>query len=52
MSATVVNYLNQGYVQNAVGVSVNYTASNNDVDYQFQTTGEFTELASGRFNSD
>ena len=36
-----VNYLNQAYVQNAIGVSVNYTDANNDIYWQFQHTGDF-----------
>lgn len=35
------DFLNQGWVQNALGVSVNYTESNNDVYYAFQATGDF-----------
>ena len=34
-------YLNQGWVQDALGVSVNYTESNNDIYWQFQSTGDF-----------
>lgn len=30
-------YLNQAKIQNALGVSLNYTGSNNDIYYQFQT---------------
>lgn len=36
-----VAYLNQGHIQNALGVSLNYTGSNNDIYYQFQQTGDF-----------
>ena len=35
------DYLNIAYVQNALGVDVNYTQSNNDVYYAFQKTGDF-----------
>lgn len=35
------DYLNQAKIQNALGVSLNYTSSNNDIYYQFQTTGDF-----------
>jgi len=34
-------YLNQGWVQDALGVSVNYTESNTDIYWQFQSTGDF-----------
>lgn len=34
-------YLNQAKVQEAIGVSVNYTDANNDVYYHFQSTGDF-----------
>ena len=34
-------YLNQGYVQDALGVSVNYTEANNDIYWAFQATGDF-----------
>lgn len=34
-------YLNQGWVQDAIGVSVNYTESNTDIYWQFQSTGDF-----------
>lgn len=34
-------YLNQGYVQNALGVNLNYTSSNNWVYWAFQVTGDF-----------
>lgn len=37
-----VPYLNQSYVQNALGVETNYTSSgNNDVYFAFQNTGDF-----------
>ena len=36
-----IEYLNQGYVQEAIGVSTNYTDANNDVYFQFQHTGDF-----------
>jgi len=36
-----VEYLNQADVQNAIGVSTNYTEANNDVYWQFQRTGDF-----------
>ena len=36
-----VEYLNQASVQNAIGVSVNYTDANDDVYYHFQSTGDF-----------
>lgn len=37
-----VDYLNQAYVQNALGVDLNYTAdANNEVFYAFQQTGDF-----------
>ncbi|EME38991.1 hypothetical protein DOTSEDRAFT_75626 [Dothistroma septosporum NZE10] len=35
------DYLNQANIQQAVGASVNYTGSNNDIYYQFQDTGDF-----------
>ncbi|KAK5116401.1 hypothetical protein LTR62_007948 [Meristemomyces frigidus] len=35
------DYLNTAYVQNALGVSVNYTESNNDIYFAFQSTGDF-----------
>ena len=35
------DYLNLPSVQNALGVSLNYTESNNDVYYAFQQTGDF-----------
>lgn len=34
-------YLNEAHIQNALGVSVNYTGSNTDIYYQFQGTGDF-----------
>jgi len=34
-------YLNQAYVQNALGVSTNYTDANSDIYWQFQHTGDF-----------
>ncbi|KAL8703196.1 MAG: hypothetical protein Q9201_003615 [Fulgogasparrea decipioides] len=35
------DYLNQASVQNALGVNLNYTQSNNDVSYAFQNSGDF-----------
>ena len=35
------DYLNQAEVQNALGVNLNYTQSNSDIDYAFETTGDF-----------
>lgn len=35
-----VQYLNQASIQQAIGVSVNYTESNNDVYYAFTRTGD------------
>ncbi|KAL8767150.1 MAG: hypothetical protein Q9209_006241 [Squamulea sp. 1 TL-2023] len=35
------DYLNQANVQNALGVNLNYTQSNNEVSYAFQLTGDF-----------
>ncbi|KAL8839877.1 MAG: hypothetical protein Q9170_001557 [Blastenia crenularia] len=35
------DYLNLAPVQNALGVNLNYTQSNNDVSYAFQMTGDF-----------
>lgn len=35
------DYLNKADVQNALGVNLNYTSSNNDVYYAFQQTGDF-----------
>ncbi|KAL8952787.1 MAG: hypothetical protein Q9222_001334 [Ikaeria aurantiellina] len=35
------DYLNKASVQNALGVNLNYTQSNNDVTYAFQMTGDF-----------
>ena len=35
------DYLNLGWVQNALGVNLNYTESNDDVYYAFQATGDF-----------
>ncbi|KAL8760184.1 MAG: hypothetical protein Q9199_000206 [Rusavskia elegans] len=35
------DYLNKANVQNALGVNLNYTQSNNDVSYAFQMTGDF-----------
>ncbi|KAI4285459.1 MAG: hypothetical protein L6R38_000623 [Xanthoria sp. 2 TBL-2021] len=35
------DYLNKANVQNALGVNLNYTQSNNDVNYAFQMTGDF-----------
>lgn len=34
-------YLNEANIQNALGVSLNYTDSNNDIYYAFQSTGDF-----------
>lgn len=36
-----IDYLNQAYVQNALGVNLNYTDANNDVYFAFQSTGDF-----------
>ncbi|KAK4987699.1 hypothetical protein LTR50_004447 [Elasticomyces elasticus] len=36
-----LDYLNQGYVQNALGVDLNYTQANTEVYYAFQATGDF-----------
>lgn len=36
-----VEYLQLPEVQNALGVSVNYTESNSDIYWQFQSTGDF-----------
>ncbi|KAL9005667.1 MAG: hypothetical protein Q9188_001573 [Gyalolechia gomerana] len=35
------DYLNQASVQNALGVNLNYTQSNNDVAYAFANSGDF-----------
>ncbi|KAK4888979.1 hypothetical protein LTR27_012200 [Elasticomyces elasticus] len=35
------DYLNLAHVQNALGVSVNYTEANNDIYWSFQSTGDF-----------
>lgn len=35
------SYLNQAHVQNALGVSLNYTDANDDVYFAFQATGDF-----------
>lgn len=35
------DYLNQGWVQEALGVNLNYTESNSDVYFGFQATGDF-----------
>ncbi|KAI4206104.1 MAG: hypothetical protein LQ346_001287 [Caloplaca aetnensis] len=35
------DYLNKAEVQNALGVSQNYTQSNNEVSYAFQDSGDF-----------
>ena len=35
------DYLNQGYVQQAIGVDLNYTTANTDTYYAFQQTGDF-----------
>ncbi|KAF2143268.1 uncharacterized protein K452DRAFT_247675 [Aplosporella prunicola CBS 121167] len=37
----MTQYLNTGSVQDALGVSLNYTQSNGDVYYAFQITGDF-----------
>ncbi|GAB7350232.1 hypothetical protein MBLNU459_g0885t1 [Dothideomycetes sp. NU459] len=34
-------YLNQAHVQNALGVSLNYTDANDDIYFAFQATGDF-----------
>ena len=36
-----IDYLNLAHVQEALGVSLNYTDSNGDIYYQFQSTGDF-----------
>ena len=36
-----VDYVNQAEIQQALGVNLNYTESNNDVGYAFQMTGDF-----------
>ncbi|CZT08422.1 hypothetical protein WAI453_007252 [Rhynchosporium graminicola] len=36
-----VNYLNQDSVRNALGVNLNYSASNSEVYFAFQQTGDF-----------
>ncbi|PIA97398.1 Carboxypeptidase S1 A [Cercospora beticola] len=35
------DYLNQAKIQNAIGVSLNYTTSNTDIYFQFQSTGDY-----------
>lgn len=35
------DYLNTAFVQNALGVRLNYTTSNSDIYYAFQSTGDF-----------
>ncbi|KAK5175139.1 uncharacterized protein LTR77_000276 [Saxophila tyrrhenica] len=35
-----IDYVNQAYVQDALGVSVNYTSANNDVYFAFQAEGD------------
>lgn len=35
------DYLNQAHIQQALGVSVNYTSSNSDIYYAFQASGDF-----------
>ncbi|KAI9708649.1 MAG: hypothetical protein M1820_003867 [Bogoriella megaspora] len=35
------DYLNQAHVQDALGVDLNYTESNNDIYWAFQQTGDF-----------
>ncbi|KAF2862632.1 hypothetical protein K470DRAFT_212433 [Piedraia hortae CBS 480.64] len=35
------DYLNQGHIQNAIGVNLNYTEANNDIYWRFQATGDF-----------
>ncbi|KAI7482758.1 peptidase S10, serine carboxypeptidase [Hortaea werneckii] len=35
------DYLNTAFVQNALGVSLNYTTSNSDIYWAFQDTGDF-----------
>lgn len=35
------DYLNQPKIQQAIGVDLNYTQSNNDIYYAFQQTGDF-----------
>lgn len=36
-----LDYVNQAYVQNAIGVSLNHTSSNTDIYYQFERAGDF-----------
>ena len=36
-----LDYLNRGEIQNAIGVSTNYTNANNDIYWSFQATGDF-----------
>ena len=36
-----IDYLNTAYVQNALGVNLNYTDSNSDIYWAFQSTGDF-----------
>ncbi|OQO08413.1 hypothetical protein B0A48_06283 [Cryoendolithus antarcticus] len=36
-----VDYLDQAFVQNAIGVDLNYTKANEDVTYAFQSTGDW-----------
>ena len=35
------DYLNQGFVQQAIGVDLNYTDANDDIYWAFQQTGDF-----------
>ncbi|KAM3421197.1 Carboxypeptidase [Cercospora zeina] len=35
------DYLNQAEIQDAIGVDLNYTNSNSDIYWQFQSTGDF-----------
>ena len=37
----LIEYLNQAEIQNAMGVSLNYTPANNEVYFAFQQTGDF-----------
>nr|POE90644.1 carboxypeptidase s1 like a [Quercus suber] len=39
-----IDYLNLPHVQNALGVNLNYTESNGDIYYAFQSTGDFASF--------
>lgn len=41
----LIEYLNQGEIQNAMGVSLNFTPGNNDVYYAFQQAGDMVYSA-------